>query len=93
MARRIVIIQGHPDSAGAHFCHALAEVYAGAARAAGHTVKQIDVARLDVPMRRSPAEWESATPPEALSGAQAAIAWADHLVFFFRSGSAPCRPC
>ena len=28
MANRIIIIQGHPDAAGGHLCHALAEAYA-----------------------------------------------------------------
>ena len=36
MPKRIVIIQGHPDSEGAHFCHALADAYGEAALAAGH---------------------------------------------------------
>lgn len=34
-ARRILVIQGHPDAAGGHFCHRLGEAYAEGARAAG----------------------------------------------------------
>jgi putative NADPH-quinone reductase len=35
MAKRIVIIQGHPDPAGGHLCHALADAYAAGARGQG----------------------------------------------------------
>jgi len=38
MARRVAIIQGHPDPAGGHFGHALADAYAEGALAAGHAV-------------------------------------------------------
>jgi putative NADPH-quinone reductase len=33
MARRVAIIQGHPDPAGDRFCHALADAYAAGAEA------------------------------------------------------------
>ena len=38
-AARILIIQGHPDPSGEHFCHALADSYGGAATAGCHEVK------------------------------------------------------
>jgi putative NADPH-quinone reductase len=81
--RRILVIQGHPDPAGGHLCHALAEAYATAARDAGHSVREIDVARLDFPLLRSAAEWHTGAVPPALVPAQEAILWAEHLVFFF----------
>lgn len=31
MSERILVIQGHPDPAGGHFCHALAQAYLEAA--------------------------------------------------------------
>lgn len=83
MGKRILVIQGHPDAAGGHFCHALADTYSEAAAAAGHEVRRVDVARLDFPLLRSAAEWESTEPPEALRTAQADIAWAGHLVIVF----------
>jgi len=83
MPKRILIIQGHPDPRGAHFCHALADAYALAARTAGHTVKIVDVAQMEVPVLRSPADWDAAPPPAGLRQAQAEIGRADHLVFFF----------
>ena len=47
VARRITIIQGHPDPRPDHFGHALADAYASGAEQADHTCKRIDVAALD----------------------------------------------
>jgi hypothetical protein len=46
-ARRIAIIQGHPDPAGHHLLHAMADAYAERAIAAGHAVRRIEVAKLE----------------------------------------------
>lgn len=83
MGKRILIIQGHPDTSGAHFGHALAEAYAEGARAAGHDVRQIRVGQLDFPLLRSKADWDHGPLPPALLPAQEAIQWAEHLVLFF----------
>ena len=83
MSRRILILQGHPDTSAPHFCHALAEAYAEGARQAGHEVRSIDVAQLDFPLLRSKAEWEHGPLPPALLPVQQAIAEAGHLVLFF----------
>jgi putative NADPH-quinone reductase len=83
MGKRILIIQGHPDASSPHFGHALAEAYAAAARGAGHNVQTVTVAQLDFPLLRSKAEWESGPLPPSLKPAQEAIAWSEHLVFFF----------
>ena len=80
---RILIVQGHPDPAGGHLCHALAEAYREGALAAGHEVRLIDVARLDFPLLRTQAEWNDGALPAALQPSQASIAWAEHLVFVF----------
>ena len=82
-ARRILIIQGHPDRDGDHFCHALADRYDAGARAAGHEVHRVDVARLDFPILRSKKEWDAGTLPPALAAVQRDIAWANHLVLIF----------
>ncbi len=81
--RRILIIQGHPDPAGRHFGHALADAYAEGAAAAGHAVRRTEVALLDFPLLRSQQEWQQGTLPPGLAEAQADIAWAHHLVLFF----------
>src|ERR1043165_5687274 len=82
MTRRILIIQGHPDPRGGHFGHALADAYAKAAAAAGHTVQRLEVAQLDFAMLRDQADWEG-PPPAALGQSQAMIAWAEHIVLVF----------
>lgn len=83
MGRRIVIIQGHPDPAGGHFCHALAKAYATGANAGGHEVRQIDVAALDFPWLRQKHEFEQGEPPQAIREAQQAIRWAEHLLIVY----------
>jgi len=82
-ARRILLVQGHPDPQGGHLCHALAQAYAEGAEAAGHALKRIEVAQLDFPVLRSAAEWEKGALPGSLIAAQQAIEWAQHLVVFF----------
>jgi putative NADPH-quinone reductase len=82
-ARRILIIQGHPDPAPTHLGHALAAAYAEGATGAGHEVRTVTVAALDFPLLRSAKEWEEGTLPPGLASAQADIAWANHLVLMF----------
>jgi putative NADPH-quinone reductase len=83
MSRRIVIIQGHPDPAGGHLGHALADAYADGATSAGHVVRRIAVARLDFPLLRTKAEFDADPPPQPIAAAQADFAWAEHLVFLY----------
>jgi putative NADPH-quinone reductase len=89
--RRIAIIQGHPDPAGGHLCHALADAYVSGAISAGHEIRRTEVARLDFSLLRTEAEFESGTLPPTLAEAQQAISWADHIVIVFPLwlGSAP----
>jgi putative NADPH-quinone reductase len=83
MAKKILLIQGHPDAAGRHLCHALQEAYAIGAAEGGHPVKIIQVANLDFPLLRSQEEWERGALPASLDPVQKSIKWCDHLVFFF----------
>ncbi|WP_422846020.1 NAD(P)H-dependent oxidoreductase [Acidovorax sp. M2(2025)] len=82
-AQRILLIQGHPDSAAPHLCHALAQAYAEGAAAAGHEVREVDVARIDFALLRSQHEWELGPLPASLRPAQESIRWAQHIVLFF----------
>jgi putative NADPH-quinone reductase len=82
-ARRLLVIQGHPDPAGRHFGHALADAYAEGAKAAGHAVRRTEVALLDFPLLRTQTEWTHGAVPPALVPAQQDILWAQHLVLFF----------
>ena len=83
MARRIVIIQGHPDPAGDRFCHALADTYAAGAEAAGLEVKRIEVAKLEFPLLRTQADFEKGSPSPQVAATQEAIRWAEHLVIVY----------
>ncbi len=83
MAKRIVIIDGHPDPAGGRLCHALAAAYAEGAFEAGHAVTMVTLAELDVPLLRTHDAFEHGAVPESLAPAAAAITAADHLVFVF----------
>lgn len=81
--RRILILQGHPDASVRHLNHVLAEAYADGARQAGHTVRVVEIAKLDFPLLRSQHDWEHMPLPAGLQAAQDDIAWAQHLVIFF----------
>jgi putative NADPH-quinone reductase len=81
--RHVAIIQGHPDPAGGHLCHALADAYASGASAAGHGVTRVDIAGLDVPPLRNKAEFETAPLPDSLRPVHDAIVSSEHIVFLF----------
>lgn len=83
MAKRITIIQGHPDAAGHHLLNAMADAYAEGATSAGLAVRRIEVAKLDFPLLRTQAEFESGELPPALTQAREDMRWAEHWVFLF----------
>ncbi len=80
---RILIIQGHPDRAGGHLCHALADAYEEGARAAGHRVECVEIARLGFPLLRTKAEFEAGAAVADIVAAQDAIRAAEHLVIVY----------
>jgi putative NADPH-quinone reductase len=83
MTRRILIIDGHPDPAAARFVHALALAYERGALAAGHEVRRLAVAELQFPWLCSGEDFQKGNAPAAIGKAQAAVAWADHLVILY----------
>lgn len=83
MRKRIALVQGHPDASQPHLGHALEDAYAQGAAGSGHEVRRINIASLDFPVLRSQQEWKQGPLPPGLVDAQAAINWAEHLVFFF----------
>lgn len=83
MPRRILVIVGHPDNRPERFCRALADGYAEGALSAGHQVRRIDIATLDIPFLRSADEFQHGPVPPSLSAAAEALVWADHMVFVF----------
>ena len=66
MAKRIAIVQGHPDPTERHLLHALADAYAEGAVAGGHDVRDIDVAKLDFPLLRTQVDFETGAMPTGL---------------------------
>ncbi|MBL6612943.1 MAG: NAD(P)H-dependent oxidoreductase [Reyranella sp.] len=83
MIRNILILNGHPDPAGTGLCHALASAYEEGATKAGHSVRRLDVAKLDFGLLHSQAAFEKDAPPTAIAAAQDSIRWANHLVVIF----------
>jgi putative NADPH-quinone reductase len=77
---RIAIIQGHPDPAQGHLCHALADAYAAGAAEGGHEVRRIGVAALDFPLLQTKTGFDREPAPAALQPCQETLVWADHLV-------------
>jgi putative NADPH-quinone reductase len=83
MGKRILVLQGHPDTARRHLLHELADSYAAAAREAGHEVRTVTIGALDFPLLRSQDEWEHGALPASLVEAQQQVGWAQHLVLVF----------
>ncbi len=83
MARRVLIIQGHPDNSRQHLGHALEDAYAQGALDEGHEVRHIRVADLDFPLLRSKEAFEQGPLPPVLADSQRDIEWCDHLVLIF----------
>lgn len=81
--KTIVIIDGHVDGAAEHYAHELVQAYAAGARKAGHTVQVIEVARLEFPLLRNAADFETGSPPDAIRSAHASLQQADHILIFF----------
>lgn len=83
MARKILIIDGHPDAAGGHYLHALAAAYQRGCEVAGHQVQTIAVASLEFPGIRNNTDFLEGKPPRAIRDAQQLVTWADHLVILY----------
>jgi len=83
MAKRIAIIQGHPDASSRHLLHAMADAYAESALAAAHTVRRIEVAKLEFPLLRTQIDFENGPLPAALVQPRDDMRWAEHWVFLF----------
>lgn len=80
MARRILVINGHPDARKERFCAALCAAYVKGAASRGHEIRRIDVGALDFPLVQSADDFAKAEPPEVIRRAQADVTWAQHVV-------------
>jgi putative NADPH-quinone reductase len=80
---RITIIQGHPDSADDHLCHALGDAYRTGAENAGFEVRTVAVGDLTFPLIRNKEDFEHGERPEVIQEAQSMIRTSDHLVIIY----------
>ena len=83
MAKRILLIQGHPDASASHLCHALASSYIAGAEESGHAVRQIKVAELDFPLLRSQKDFEGGGPFRPASSQHRAPSFGPSIWCFF----------
>lgn len=85
MAKKVLILQGHPDPAGGRLCHALADAYAAGAKESGAEVRRIEVAQLEFPILRTKMEWDAgeAGAPESIRPTIADSRWAEHLLVIY----------
>lgn len=83
MQKTVAIIQGHPDPAGHHLCHALADAYAEGAASSGHRVVRIEISGIDFPLLRTQGEFETGPLPASLEASKEAVLSADHIVLVF----------
>lgn len=82
MAKKICIFQGHPHDDPSHFCHALANAYQEGAIQAGHSIERIDLAKMEVPFLRDPADFPE-EPPAPFRDAQRKVKNADHVFIIY----------
>ena len=68
--KRILLIQGHPDTVHPRLCHALTDAYAAGAYEADHLIRTIHVAELDFPLLRSQQDREAGPLTTGLQQAQ-----------------------
>src|SRR5664279_1774288 len=81
VSKRILVINGHPDTRPERFCSALVDAYAEAAGKARHEVRRIDVGALSFPFLVRFEDFQSPPDNPDVRKAQADIQWAEHLVF------------
>ena len=60
--RRVLVVQGHPDSDPERLCRALGAAYADGAQSAGHEVRYADIATLEYSVLRTKAEFDHDDP-------------------------------
>src|SRR5579864_5711088 len=82
MSKRILIIDGHPDSQAGRYVHALSKAYFDGAHLGGHEVRSIILSETDFPLLRTRVEFQSEAPP-SICQYQELIKWAEHIVILF----------
>lgn len=83
MSKKVLIVDGHPDSDKERLCHALADAYRAGCETAGHDVQQIKISEKQFPLLRTQEEFEHGQVPEDIREAQDAMRWCDHLMIIY----------
>ncbi len=83
MAKRILVIDGHPDPDRKRFCHALAEAYADGARDTGNDVRCLTVSEMQVGFLRTAEEFAALPQDNLILTARADLLWCEHVVLIF----------
>ena len=83
MNKRVLVINGHPDSSPDRLCAALCESYAAACEKSGSSVRRINVGSLDFPLIRSADEFTADVKSPSIRDAQTDFLWAEHIVFVY----------
>ena len=84
MAKRILVVQGHPDPHRDSLCKALGEAYITGARS-GDNVRSFDVGAADFPLLRDPDSWQAGAGslPDELRDVADDLLWAQHLMIIY----------
>lgn len=83
MRRRILVIDGHPDSSAERYVHALCRAYYEGALGAGHEIRSVILGEVSFPLLHSNAEFRSDRIPSSIRKCQESLAWADHVVILY----------
>lgn len=83
MAKRILVINGHPDPAPERLSAGLASAYSEGARAKGHDVRRLDVGAMEFPLLRRVQDFTTEPDAAAIRDAREKLGWAEHVVFVF----------
>lgn len=91
--KRILIIDGHPDAAVERYLHVLVRAYADGAHRAGHEVRVLTLAEMDVPLLATAQDFQNEEPSRLIAAVQGDLMWANHIVLMFPLwlGSMPAK--
>lgn len=81
--KKILILQGHPDTSPNRFCNVIASVYNKGAISKGHLSEVINISHLTFSLLKSKIEYEQGPTPPDIELIQKKINSADHLVIIY----------
>jgi putative NADPH-quinone reductase len=82
-AKRILIINGHPDPRPERFCAAICQAYATGAQSHNREIREIQTGYQGVDPHASQSAGDAHGTVAAVEGALALMRWAEHIVFVY----------